>query len=393
MFSSPKGERTTIVIAGRRNSGKSSIVNALAGQEVSLVSHIPGTTTDPVDKAMELSDMGPVLFVDTGGLDDSGQLGDMRVKKTRDVIADADILLLIIDAQRGISDYEEEIIRFSKENSLPLLAVINKVDLNPAVDFELDRNAPVVKASAKEGMGINDIKESLIKIRNESLQSRNILEGLVKENDELILVVPIDKGAPKGRLILPQVQVIRAALDMGARALVVRDTELEGAVNTIKNPRLVITDSQAFKKVADVIPEEMPLTSFSIIFAGYKGDLDVFFKGIETLKTLKPGDNILILEACTHHPSNHDIGKVKIPAMLEELAGGKLNFCWNAGRDMPDNLGDYRLVVHCGGCMSTRKSMLTRLQRLEKAGVPVINYGMFIAYFNGILSRAIEPFS
>ncbi|MGI6097368.1 MAG: [FeFe] hydrogenase H-cluster maturation GTPase HydF [Dethiobacteria bacterium] len=412
MQKTPQADRLQIALFGRRNTGKSSIINALTGQQVALVSEIPGTTTDPVVKAMELGKLGPVLFIDTAGLDDEGTLGELRIAKSRAVLGRTDLILMVIEAEAKISELEEELVQTAKERQIPLIAVINKIDRlsdeqKKSVDSEIRNNVaelkawfkrkklPAVAVSALTGEGIERLKDVIIEVRPDSQRPQSLLGGLLEpgKKETAILVCPIDKAAPKGRLILPQVQTIRAALDMRAKAFVVTEKELSSALEGLKAPpSLVITDSQVFNTVASIVPETIPLTSFSIIYARYKGDLWTFVEGAQKIDTLQGGEKILIAEACTHRPIEEDIGRVKIPGLLEKRVGAKLDFSWSVGGDFPENLDEYQLVIHCGGCMISRAAVLQRLRVVKNAGVPVVNYGVCLAYLNGILERVIKPF-
>ena len=394
----PRGSRFHIAIFGRRNAGKSSLINALTNQEIAIVSSLPGTTTDPVYKTMEILPLGPVVLIDTAGIDDVGELGNLRIKKTIGVLAKADLMVLVIDAGQtpGEKAYELELIRKAGEQGVPVLGVLNKIDLYPeakAPEFERLLGIRVVPASAASRQGIEQLVKEMIRLAPKDWSSPTILGDLINPGDTVVLVVPIDLAAPRGRLILPQVQTIRDLLDNDAMALVVKERELKTALaGLVRKPKLVVTDSQAFSKVDADTPGDIMLTSFSILFARYKGDLEALVAGALAVDSLKPGDRVLIAEACTHHRVEDDIGTVKIPRWLRRKAGGELRFDWSSGIEMPSELGQYKLIVHCGACMINRKEMLHRLMQAAGAGVPVVNYGVLIASLHGILRRALSPF-
>lgn len=398
MLDTPKGNRLHIAIFGKTNSGKSSLINSITGQEIAIVSDIAGTTTDPVSKAMEILPIGPVLIIDTAGLDDNTELGSLRVKKSYEVLAKADIVLLVVDAHYNkLSKAEEQLIKELKAKKIPYLIVLNKIDAQQQLDFEnfiqavgVDR---VVFVSAKENVGIEGLKEVIVNIVQEKEADIGLLEELVRAKDLVVLVTPIDSAAPQGRLILPQVQVLRDILDRDAMAVVVKEHQLEQVLKTITEPpKLVITDSQVFNYVDSILPKDWPLTSFSILFARQKGDLDILIKGAEAIEGLKEGDRILIAEACTHYRTHEDIGTIKIPHMLEKHCQKNFKFEHVVGYNFNENLNNYALIIHCGACMLNRANMVTRLKRAQLAGVPMVNYGLLIAYLNGILARSIEPF-
>jgi len=391
----PSSERLHIAIFGRRNVGKSSLINALTRQEIALVSDIPGTTTDPVSKAIEIAPLGPVVLVDTAGIDDEGALGELRIRRTLEVLARADFALLVIDATLGLSPYEQELIDLFKRYEVSFVVVINKVDLAPAeaIVGELQRRAvPYFSVSARTGKGIEELRAGLSRhIKPEVIPP--LISDLIQGGDLVVLVVPIDLGAPKGRLILPQVQTIRDALDSDAVAIVTKERELRWTLQNLKSPpKLVVTDSQAIMRVIGDVPQDIPLTTFSILFARYKGDLPTLVRGLCAVEHLKPGDPVLIAEACTHHPLPDDIGRVKIPRWLQQYVGGRLRIKVVAGRNFPHNLSDFRLVIHCGGCMITRREMRFRLKQIESQGVPVVNYGVLISFLHGAIPRVLEPF-
>jgi [FeFe] hydrogenase H-cluster maturation GTPase HydF len=397
MINTPKGSRLHIGIFGRRNVGKSSLLNALTRQQVSIVSDVAGTTTDPVEKPMELLPVGPVLFIDTAGIDDVGSLGAMRVERTRQVFDRADVGILVAEpAEWG--PFEDAILHEFAARKIPAICVFNKSDLaKPSAETIArlaDQKVRVVFTIAPRGEGILELREALIeKAPEEFINAPRILGDLLPAGELAMLVVPIDLEAPKGRLILPQVQAIRDALDVDAYCMVVKERELRDALDRLRRPpALVVTDSQGFLKVAGDTPREIPLTSFSILFARAKGDLSDFVRGALAIETLRPGDKVLIAEACSHHPIGEDIGRVKIPRWLTQYVGGRLEFASVQGHDFPQNLSEYKLVVHCGGCMWNRREMLSRILHCRRAGVPIANYGMTIAYTLGIFERALESF-
>jgi [FeFe] hydrogenase H-cluster maturation GTPase HydF len=392
-----KSFRLHIGIFGRRNAGKSSILNALTNQEVSIVSEIAGTTTDPVEKPMELLPLGPVLFIDTAGIDDSGALGEKRIQKTMQVFDRTELGLIISKADEW-GEFEETILKELKDRAIPVIVVFNKSDLartsNSSEKNFSGEKIPVIETSATTGAGIQNLRESILKNAPDDFINRpGIVADLVGPGEAAILVVPIDKEAPKGRLILPQVQTIRDLLDNDSFCMVVKERELREAFSRLnKPPKLVVTDSQAFLKVAADTPPEIPLTSFSILFARFQGDLPEMVKGAMAIDKLKTGDKILIAEACSHHPIGEDIGTVKIPRWLTQYVGGKLEFVHHRGHDFPENLSEFKLIIHCGACMWNRREMLSRMMKARMAGVPLTNYGLTIAYSLGIFERALQPF-
>jgi [FeFe] hydrogenase H-cluster maturation GTPase HydF len=392
----PRGSRLHIAIFGRRNAGKSSLINALTNQNIAIVSDVPGTTTDPVYKSMEILPIGPVVIIDTAGIDDIGDLGILRIEKAYNVLAKTDLLLLVIDPSKEVDSHELEVINKAKESNVSVIGVLNKIDLFPqaspeAVSAKL--NIPVVPVSAVSRTGMDELKLSMIKLAPKDWMSSTIIGDLISPGDTVVLVVPIDLAAPKGRLILPQVQTIRDILDHDAMALVVKERELKAAIGNLKkNPQLVVTDSQAFLKVAADTPPDVPMTSFSILFARHKGNLISLVEGAKAIENLVPGDKVLIAEACTHHRVEDDIGTVKIPRWLRQAVGGSLDFKWVSGHELPPDIKDYKLIIHCGACMINRKEMLHRLMMAQQAGVPMVNYGVLIAHVLGILKRALAPF-
>ncbi len=383
----PSANRTHIAFFGVRNAGKSSVMNAVTGQKIAIVSPVKGTTTDPVSKSMELLPLGPVTIIDTPGLDDEGTLGEMRVAKTREVLRRTDIAVLVTDARCEVTSIEREIILLFQKHNLPYLIAYNKIDCGNIIERN-DRHA--VYISAKTGDGINELKERLAHIVDPS-GNKTLLGDLVHRGDTAILVIPIDKAAPKGRLILPQQQVIRELLDCGAKALMVQCDQLADALKSLNQlPALVITDSQAFGMVNKIVAPSIPLTSFSILFARYKGDLPYQIEAVKQLDTLKDGDKILISEGCTHHRQCDDIGTVKLPRWLCEYTKKKLDFSYTSGTEFPDDLSAYRLVIHCGACMLNEKEMAYRLKIAKQQNIYMANYGTIIAYVHGILPRATK---
>ena len=389
----PQSERTNIAIYGKRNAGKSSLLNAITAQETSIVSTVKGTTADPVKKAMELIPVGPVLFIDTAGLDDKGELGAKRAKRSKKMMERTDFALYVMAADdfdlNALKDAKRDFKRFN----ISYLVVVNKIDeiSDKKLQNLKDEFPDFVYVSAVENENILGLKDKLKKRIEDKAKETPILGDLVPYNGKVIMVVPIDSEAPKGRLILPQVQSIRDCLDHGLKSLVVRDTELESAIKDFE-PDLVVTDSQAFKRVGEIVPAEITLTSFSLLFARYKGDLEEFIKGIEVLKDLTPDHKILISETCTHDVSCEDIGRVKIPGLIENDLGQRPEIEVVGGMDFPENLKEYDLVIHCGACMLNQKAMQTRINFCKEQGVPITNYGMTIAYYHGILERAMEIF-
>ena len=381
-------ERLHIGFFGLRNAGKSSVVNAVTGQEMSLVSDVKGTTTDPVKKAMELLPLGPVVIVDTPGIDDEGTLGEMRVKKTKQVLNYIDIAVLVVDSTVGLQDFDREMLALFDKKKIPFVVAYNKSDLF-AENVQLDDNTILV--SAKNGTNINELKNKIaqaVKVQNEN---KRVVGDLLKTGDMVVLVTPIDSAAPKGRLILPQQMTIRDILDSGAIPVVTRETELENTLNALKEkPKMVITDSQAFGFVSKIVGD-IPLTSFSILMARYKGSLESAIKGAEKMKNLNEGDTILISEGCTHHRQCGDIGTQKLPKWLKEYSGKELNFKFTSGKDFPEDLSGVSLVIHCGGCMLTEREMQYRRRFCEENNVPITNYGTAIAQINGILEKSLKP--
>ena len=393
----PKGLRLHIAILGRRNVGKSSLLNAMTRQQVSIVSEVAGTTTDPVEKPMELLPIGPVLFIDTAGIDDVGALGALRVEGTRRVLERTEIALIVV-AAGDWGDFEDGLLRELQERKIPVIVVFNKTDLGgpsaALLESLASQQTPCVQTTAATGAGLLDLRQALIQtVPADFINPPTILGDLVPPGELAVLVVPIDTEAPKGRLIVPQVQSIRDLLDNDACCLVVKERELRQALDRLRTPpALVVTDSQAFLKVAADTPDGVPLTSFSILFARYKGDLVEFARGAAAIEMLRSGDRVLIAEACAHHPIGEDIGRVKIPRWLRQFVGGRLEFEHVQGHDLPADLSPYRLVVHCGCCVWNRREVLSRLLQCRRQGVPITNYGIAIAASLGILDRALGPF-
>ena len=406
----PSANRIHIGFFGKRNSGKSSLVNAVTGQELAVVSDIKGTTTDPVYKAMELLPLGPVMIIDTPGFDDEGALGELRVKKTRQVLNKTDIAVLVIDSTNGKAKEDEELIALFKEKKINYIVVYNKADLisqetestiqrplalakQESPKQKLPTNNNAIYVSAKTGHNIDTLKEKIAALAVTEEPKVKIVGDLIDPLDFVVLVTPIDEVAPKGRLILPQQQTIRDILDTGATAIVVKDTEFRETLAKLgKKPKLVITDSQVFEKVSAETPEDIFLTSFSILFARYKGNLDIAVKGVKALKSLQDGDNVLISEGCTHHRQCEDIGTVKLPRWIKEYTQKQPNFKFTSGTEFPDDLSEYKLIVHCGGCMLNGREMKYRYKSAVDQYVPITNYGILIAYVKGILKRSIAIF-
>lgn len=387
--STPSSERIHIGIFGKRNAGKSSVINAITGQSLAIVSDIKGTTTDPVLKAMELLPLGPVVMIDTPGLDDEGELGELRVKKAYQMLNKTDVALLVVDASVGMTKEDEDILNRIQAKEIPYLIVMNKSDLSEGRSDSSD----TVYVSAKTGERILQLKEKIAECVRKEESDKKIVGDLIEPLDFVVLVVPIDEAAPKGRLILPQQQTIRDILYAQATAIVVKDTELEVTMNKLATkPRMVITDSQVFGKVAKVVPKDVPLTSFSILMARYKGDLKTVVKGARMLDCLQDGDTILISEGCTHHRQCNDIGTVKLPRLILEHTGKEIQFEYTSGTEFPTDLTKYKLVIHCGGCMLNEREMKYRLKCAKDQGIPMTNYGIAIAHMKGILARSIEMF-
>ena len=399
MNTTPRSNRLHIALFGRRNVGKSSLLNALTGQQVAVVSPVAGTTTDPVYKSMEVPPLGPVVFIDTPGLDDEGDLGRLRIQKAQEVLRKTDLALLVVTSGAPWGRLEEELAAEFGKHGLPYLVVVNMSDrLGERAEkaeqtlSQIPAQAPAVKVSAVTGEGIGELIQRLCRLGKAEDGRLHLIDGLVNPGDLVLLVTPIDREAPKGRLILPQQQVLRDLLDNGALALVVKETEVEEAFRKLAVwPALVITDSRVFAQVNAAVPEEVPLTSFSLLFARQKGDLALFVQAIEAVKNLQDGDRILVAEACTHHRQDDDIGTVVIPNLLRQKTGKKLRFDHVSGGDFSGDLSVYKLVIHCGACMFNKKEMAYRQQLAAGKGVPMVNYGVLLAYLHGILARAIAP--
>ena len=405
MNETPSGERIHIGFFGRRNAGKSSVVNAVTGQDLAVVSEVKGTTTDPVTKSMEILPLGPVVIIDTPGFDDEGSLGELRIQRTRKILEKTDIAVLVVDTTEGFRKVDAELVGLFKEKSIPFLIALNKSDIpEDSEDHNIDEESAglmqsiagscsgMIHVSAMTGDGINELKDRIALLKPQSEEGRLVADK-INPGDLIVLVVPIDKAAPKGRLILPQQQTIRDILDAGATAVVVQDTELADTLDKLgTKPALVITDSQVFGKVDRIVPPDVPLTSFSILMARYKGLLDDAVRGVAAINSLKDGDRVLIAEGCTHHRQCGDIGTVKIPKWLNEFTGNDLVFETASGTGYPDDLTPYALVVHCGGCMLNEREVKHRASRTTAQGVPITNYGTMIAYVHGILKRSLSIF-
>ena len=384
------GERIHIGFFGMRNAGKSSLVNAFTSQKLSVVSDVKGTTTDPVKKAMELLPLGPVLIIDTPGIDDEGELGEMRVEKAREILSRTDIAILVCDAVKGVSEADKGLIKIFAEKKIPYVIAYNKSDL---LEKEKESKDNAVYVSALTGENIDLLKNTVASLCKVKTQEKYIVSDMISEGDVVVLVTPIDESAPKGRLILPQQQTIRDILDKGAIAVTTQVFSLEKTLQSLKEkPRMVITDSQAFGKVSQIVPEDIPLTSFSILFARYKGELESLIEGAKALETLSDGDKVLISEGCTHHRQCGDIGTVKMPLWIKKFSGKEVTFDFTSGGEFPSDLSQYKLVVHCGGCMLNEREMKSRQEKAAAESVPMVNYGMAIAHMNGILKRSLEVF-
>ena len=383
-------DRIHIGFFGMRNAGKSSLVNAVTGQALSVVSDVAGTTTDPVKKAMELLPLGPVVIIDTPGLDDEGTLGEMRVQKAREVLATVHVAVLVVDAARGMSEPDRALVALFEERKLPYVIALNKCDLlAEAPAAEGNRHL----VSAATGEGVHALKEAIASLAKGTGNARRLIADLLSPDDLVVLVIPIDESAPKGRLILPQQNTIRDILDSHCTVVACQDTELKKTLSMLAvKPALVITDSQAFGRVAKDLPADIPLTSFSILFARYKGDLPSLVRGAAALSRLKDGDKVIIAEGCTHHRQCGDIGSVKIPRWVEDFSGAKPQYTFTSGGEFPADLSDCKLIIHCGGCMLNEKEMAHRMECAAKAGVPMVNYGVAIAHMHGILKKSLAPF-
>ncbi|GMQ56106.1 [FeFe] hydrogenase H-cluster maturation GTPase HydF [Vallitalea sediminicola] len=394
----PRGDRVHIALFGKRNVGKSSIINAITNQDIALVSSVKGTTTDPVYKAMEILPIGPVVIIDTAGLDDEGELGELRKKKTLDVLNKTDLAILTVDAETGVTDFEKGILESIKNKKIPVAGVVNKTDVKNISDEELssmekELSLKLIPVSATKNIGIEELKNEIIRLLPDEEKENKLVGDIIESGDFVVLVVPIDTAAPKGRLILPQQQVLRDILDNDAISIVTKEYKLKETLENIgKKPKLVITDSQVFASVSADTPDDIMLTSFSILFARYKGDLINLIEGAKKLESLKDGDKVLIAEGCTHHRQSDDIGTVKIPRWIRKHTGKDIKFEFSSGFKYPDNLKDYALIVHCGGCMLNRREMQYRIKVALDNNIPIVNYGVIIAYVTGILDRVTEPF-
>ena len=399
MNQTPASERVHISFFGKRNAGKSSVINAVTGQDLAIVSSVMGTTTDPVYKSMELLPLGPVVVIDTPGIDDEGELGALRVRKSYQVLNKTDIAILVVDSTTGKGEEEFALLHKFHEKHIPYLVVYNKIDLLSVEEIKnlaMSVRAGEVLASAADGMNIQELKEKIATLKPEDTHQYPLIQDLIEPLDLVILVVPIDKAAPKGRLILPQQQTIRDILERGALSLVVRDTELKSTLDHFLAqgvcPKLVVTDSQAFARVSKDVPENITLTSFSILFARYKGELETQLKGVAALSSIEDGDHILIAEGCTHHRQCGDIGTCKMPEWIRNYTGKEPVFEFTSGTEFPDDVSSYKMVVHCGGCMLNEREMKYRIACCQDQSVPITNYGILIAQVTGILKRSLGPF-
>ncbi len=398
MNNTPVAERLHISIFGRRNVGKSSLINILTGQDLSVVSDVPGTTTDPVYKTMELLPIGPVVIIDTAGMDDEGDLGNLRVEKTYDVLRKTNFAIVVISAEEGLTQMEEDFVRQLKTRGIAAVCAVNKCDLkavpeNEVGDLKRRLGIPVLCVSSFLKDDMEKLKRLIAENAVFDESQLSIAGDLISPGDFVVLVTPIDKAAPKGRLILPQQQTIRDIIENDAVAVITKEHELKETLNNLcKKPSLVITDSQAFLKVSADTPPDVPLTSFSILFARYKGELIEMVRGLKKIESLKPGSSVLIVEGCTHHRQADDIGKVKIPRWIRQTAGGEICFEWASGTSFPKDISRFDAIVHCGGCMLNRQEMRYRIGFAKEQGVAITNYGMLIAYMQGILRRALGPF-
>lgn len=390
----PAAERIHIGIFGKRNAGKSSVINAITGQNLAIVSDVKGTTTDPVLKSMELLPLGPIVLIDTPGLDDVGALGALRIQKAYQMLNKTDIAVLVVDGSVGMTDEDQQILSRIKQKNIPYIIVYNKSDLLSATPLNIQQEQPVIAVSAKNGYQIEELKEKIAGLLPKEQSAKKIVGDLLSPLNFVILVIPIDSAAPRGRLILPQQQTIRDILDAGAVSIIVKDTELKDTLAKLPvKPKLVITDSQAFEKVANEVPEDISLTSFSILFARYKGNLDTVASGAKTLDQLKDGDTVLICEGCTHHRQCDDIGSVKLPRWILEHTKKDIFFAFTSGTEFPNDLSGYQLIIHCGGCMLNEREMKYRLRCAKDQNVPMTNYGTAIAHMKGILNRSLKPFT
>lgn len=387
--STSSAERVHIGFFGLRNSGKSSLVNAITNQKISVVSSIKGTTTDSVQKSMEILPLGPVVIIDTPGMDDKGELGKLRVESAKRVLSKTDIAVLVVDATKGMAKLDKDIVNIFSKRSIPYIVAMNKCDLLNSVPDEEDNT---IYVSAEKKYNINALKEKIAAFAKPRVNTKRIVGDILQENDVVVLVTPIDASAPKGRLILPQQATIRDILDSNAVAITVQPQQLDSVIKKIKGIRLVITDSQAFATVNAIVPPSIALTSFSMLFARFKGDINIFASGASQLDRLKDGDTVLISEGCTHHRQCEDIGTVKLPAWINKYTQKHLNFCFTSGGDFPSELSNISLVIHCGGCMLNEREIASRMECAKKSNVPITNYGVAIAYMQGILQRTLSPF-
>ncbi len=394
----PRGNRVHIALFGKRNAGKSSVINAITDQEIAIVSDVKGTTTDPVYKSMEILPIGPTVIIDTAGLDDFGELGELRKKKTIEVLSKTDVALVVIDAGQGITEDDQFILDLIREKNIPQILVLNKQDsfetsAEAIEDIKETYQVPIIPVSAATGKGISSLKKAIASSLPEDEDKFRIIGDLIQPGDFVVLVTPIDKAAPKGRLILPQQQTIRDILESDAIAVVTKEYELKETLEKLgTKPRLVVTDSQAFLKVSADTPKDIPLTSFSILFARHKGDLNELIRGAKAIENLQDGDKVLISEGCTHHRQADDIGRVKIPRWIRQMTGKQIDFEFTSGTQFTEDIDHYSLIVHCGACMLNKTAMNYRIGQAKQFGVPIVNYGVLIAYVQGIISRAIEPF-
>jgi len=395
MYKTPASNRLHIGIFGKRNTGKSSLINAITGQDTAIVSDLAGTTTDPVYKAMEILPIGPCMLIDTAGIDDKGILGEERVKHTQKVLRKTDVGIIVVEPVTVLDGFEEELVTTFRAKKLPFIFVLNKCELKGGVSREylLKHKIPFIEVSAKLNKGIDELKQKIMELAPSHWSWVPLVADIIEEKDLVVLVCPIDSAMPQGRLILPQVQVMRDILDRNAIAVVTKETELKESLASLKErPKLVITDSQVFEIVRDILPEDYPLTSFSIVFARHKGDLDVFVDGVSAIERLRDGDEILIAEACTHHVQPEDIGRTKIPTWLLNYTKKDLHFEVVTGGDFPEDLKRFKLIVSCGGCMVNRREIMHRIEKAKAQKVAITNYGILMAYLFGILDRVIAPF-
>ena len=394
----PRGNRVHIALFGRRNAGKSSVINAITDQEIAIVSDVKGTTTDPVYKSMEILPIGPTVIIDTAGLDDFGELGELRKKKTIEVLAKTDVALVVIDAGQGVTADDQFILDLIREKNIPQIIVLNKQDTAQSTEEDIEAlkekyKVPVLPVSAASGKGIQSLKKAIASSLPEDEDKFRIIGDLIQPGDLVVLVTPIDKAAPKGRLILPQQQTIRDILESDAIAVVTKEHELKETLEKLgTKPKLVVTDSQAFLKVSADTPKDIPLTSFSILFARHKGDLNELIAGAKAIRSLNDGDKVLVSEGCTHHRQADDIGRVKIPRWIRQMTGKQIDFEYTSGTQFTEDIERYSLIVHCGACMLNKTAMHYRINQAKHFGVPIVNYGVLIAHVQGIIDRAIEPF-